>query len=365
MGCCGFNGAGPEGPPGPPGPPGPSNFADPTAKVGLNPVNGSASTAMRSDAAPPIDEGISPYWTAVHGFLQMILADGGMQTEEAIRFWYLLQPVDSRLWAIVHNGLTFEIRAYNDLGTLSNAAISISRSGINITRTDISQIGSVDFGGFGERFIKSDNSGKFFLLLDVNNYVVSWTATNLDWAFDGDEDFATYPGYLAVDAAATSTYVEFNPLPASFLPWPRPVSAPYPFHFRNQYRVLTDVSEIRVPIVIDVNQDNTYSVNALTVHFYWSVADSEYKVELIGERNSNSFNEVFGTGLPYFADQTIDMEIVIDPGHVWVYVNGFLKAYLSGFTFPEVGYIYSGVQRESAIHQGMIANTEIFTQAPA
>jgi len=43
-------------------------FANPTAEVGLTPVNGVAATAMRSDAAPPIDEGIAPTWTGSHIF---------------------------------------------------------------------------------------------------------------------------------------------------------------------------------------------------------------------------------------------------------------------------------------------------------
>jgi hypothetical protein len=42
--------------------------ANPTAKVGTSVVNGSASTFMRSDAAPPIDLAITPTWTGAHTF---------------------------------------------------------------------------------------------------------------------------------------------------------------------------------------------------------------------------------------------------------------------------------------------------------
>lgn len=45
-----------------------SGFANPTAKVGLAAVNGSATTTMRSDASPPLDVGISPTWTGNHVF---------------------------------------------------------------------------------------------------------------------------------------------------------------------------------------------------------------------------------------------------------------------------------------------------------
>lgn len=42
--------------------------ANPTASVGLTAVNGTATTYMRSDAAPPISQAIAPTWTAVHTF---------------------------------------------------------------------------------------------------------------------------------------------------------------------------------------------------------------------------------------------------------------------------------------------------------
>jgi len=45
-----------------------SGFANPTASVGLTVVNGSASTAMRSDAAPALDQSIVPTWTGLHTF---------------------------------------------------------------------------------------------------------------------------------------------------------------------------------------------------------------------------------------------------------------------------------------------------------
>ena len=42
--------------------------ANPTGTVGLSVVNGSATTYMRSDAAPPLDVGITPTWTGIHTF---------------------------------------------------------------------------------------------------------------------------------------------------------------------------------------------------------------------------------------------------------------------------------------------------------
>jgi hypothetical protein len=42
------------------------SFANPTASVGLTAVNGSASTVMRSDAAPALDVTIAPTWSGAH-----------------------------------------------------------------------------------------------------------------------------------------------------------------------------------------------------------------------------------------------------------------------------------------------------------
>lgn len=46
----------------------PISGANPTAKVGLTAVNGSAATYMRSDGAPPIDQSINPVWTGFQTF---------------------------------------------------------------------------------------------------------------------------------------------------------------------------------------------------------------------------------------------------------------------------------------------------------
>lgn len=47
-----------------------SGFANPTASVGLAAVNGAATTAMRSDAAPALSQAIAPTWSANHTWSQ-------------------------------------------------------------------------------------------------------------------------------------------------------------------------------------------------------------------------------------------------------------------------------------------------------
>lgn len=51
--------------------------ADPTASVGLAAVNGSATTFMRSDAAPKLDVSIAPTWTGTHTFNGYCEFNGG------------------------------------------------------------------------------------------------------------------------------------------------------------------------------------------------------------------------------------------------------------------------------------------------
>lgn len=53
------------------------SLANPTALAGLSAVNGSAGTAMRSDAAPAIDQSITPNWTNVHNFGNGLNVAGG------------------------------------------------------------------------------------------------------------------------------------------------------------------------------------------------------------------------------------------------------------------------------------------------
>jgi len=45
-----------------------SSLANPTATIGLAAINGSATTGMRSDAAPALSQAIAPTWSGVHTF---------------------------------------------------------------------------------------------------------------------------------------------------------------------------------------------------------------------------------------------------------------------------------------------------------
>lgn len=55
---------------------GASAFANPSGTVGLTAVNGTATTAMRSDAAPALSQAVSPTWSGTHTFSNPITVNG-------------------------------------------------------------------------------------------------------------------------------------------------------------------------------------------------------------------------------------------------------------------------------------------------
>lgn len=65
-----------------------ADLANPSASVGLTAVNGSASTAMRSDAAPALDQSISPVWTGRHNFSDGDAATPSVYWGSATGFWH-------------------------------------------------------------------------------------------------------------------------------------------------------------------------------------------------------------------------------------------------------------------------------------
>ena len=71
-----------------------STGANPTATVGVAAVNGVAATFMRSDAAPAIDQGIEPTWTAKHTF-NIGAAGGAAYTPAAAKDFATKDYVDA------------------------------------------------------------------------------------------------------------------------------------------------------------------------------------------------------------------------------------------------------------------------------
>lgn len=134
-----------------------SGFANPTASVGLTTVNGVATTAMRSDASPPIDQTISPTWTGTHTFTEV-----GSFTTQPIKisnsFPYMswnntVSGVDSKLWgARVGSTGSYEVVAINDAQNAGKLGLQVTRSGTTISSVTLANntdAATVDLSGTG------------------------------------------------------------------------------------------------------------------------------------------------------------------------------------------------------------------------
>lgn len=122
----------------------PAIGANPTAVVGLTVVNGSASTCVRSDASPALDQGITPNWTGAHTFSQpttyTFVAGGGsgpLQLQSAgpvEEFKDTSAGTDAKRWEFDAAQVNhFRIYALSDSGAANTFLSDITRSGVNIT----------------------------------------------------------------------------------------------------------------------------------------------------------------------------------------------------------------------------------------
>jgi hypothetical protein len=109
------------------------SFANPTASVGLTAVNGVATSAMRSDAAPALDVTIAPTWSGLHTFSQRITntsTTSGSATTGAYTYGALSYS-DSNNLAVLQS----TVNAYNQLivqntnaGAAASADLTISNN---------------------------------------------------------------------------------------------------------------------------------------------------------------------------------------------------------------------------------------------
>lgn len=102
-----------------------TTFANPTASVGLAAVNGAATTAMRSDAAPALSVAIVPTWTGLHTWSNVapslrIFTTGAAADRKDIRFEATAAG-------------QLQLNSYTDAGALMNTLIIASRAGGGFT----------------------------------------------------------------------------------------------------------------------------------------------------------------------------------------------------------------------------------------
>lgn len=101
--------------------------ANPSASVGLTAVNGSASTFMRSDAAPALDQSISPTWTGFHTIAR---------NTAAITSWRRIGATTDQggwRWQIEASG-ALGLQTMNDAGEATNVfALRFTRNGTDVS----------------------------------------------------------------------------------------------------------------------------------------------------------------------------------------------------------------------------------------
>ncbi len=111
--------------------------ANPTASVGLSAVNGSATTYMRSDAAPALDQAIAPTMTGIWTFsgtastaAPRVIFTGSFVNNE---FDESDASANNRRWHITVNNAQFLMRAVNDARNSAADFLTVDRSGASIT----------------------------------------------------------------------------------------------------------------------------------------------------------------------------------------------------------------------------------------
>lgn len=97
-------------------PPTGGSSANPSASVGLATVNGSASTFMRSDAAPALSQSITPTWTGAHSFT----AAGTAVT------------ITNNITAGAFTGSGASLTSLN-AGNISTGTLAVARGGTGVT----------------------------------------------------------------------------------------------------------------------------------------------------------------------------------------------------------------------------------------
>lgn len=107
-------------------------FANPSASVGLAAVNGVATTAMRSDAAPALSQSITPTWTAAHTFTQV--ATGStvavlLSSNSPVLAWNEADAAaNNRRWDIAVDGEQMLFRLVNDAVNAAASWMVVDRS---------------------------------------------------------------------------------------------------------------------------------------------------------------------------------------------------------------------------------------------
>lgn len=111
--------------------------ANPTGTAGLTAVNGVATTYMRSDAAPAINQAITPTWTGEHRFTFSSTQSAPTVQLSAVNAQLDVMAtggaVDSKRWNFAAGNTSFTFRTLNDAGSTASNIWALTRSGNEVS----------------------------------------------------------------------------------------------------------------------------------------------------------------------------------------------------------------------------------------
>lgn len=115
----------------------------PTALVGTVAIDGIATTFLRSDGAPALNQAISPTWTEPHHFTKAVSAipDSPIFITTAIPYlsWDAIgDGANARFWSARVNALHWQLQTFNDSSGANRSAIDVTRGAGSTSITDVS-----------------------------------------------------------------------------------------------------------------------------------------------------------------------------------------------------------------------------------
>lgn len=242
-----------------------------------------------------------------------------------------------------------------DLAARLGLIITITEGGYRLAaRVGIARVGSARV-----------NSARNIFIWNIQFLIDAFDGETVYWVYDGDEDFTTYPGYIAVDSAASSTYLTFQGGP-NFPALPHTINASYPLKISISVRCLFDGVTNRAFMVNSWADDLVFAGDNLFFNLIAVAVDGTYQFDMFGTQNGAPYAEVLDTGIPLTSDITFDFLFTITP-------TGFTAAIPAhGISFSDTGFVWStlqymdfSAQRASAVNQGMFAALGMYTGDPS
>lgn len=186
--------------------------ANPSATIGLSAVNGSATTFLRSDAAPALDQAIAPTWTGAHTFKTLLSVDAPVsgtsldvevRNDTAIGAFFHGPTVGIRFGA---GGTESSIEGVDNTGSVSYQPLRVNGSTVTLCSSNLetlrAQALGVDFfvagnarGGINNRYasfgpLASNTAGSTGVQLGASGS--GYAGIGINVAFTNSNDVYNY-----------------------------------------------------------------------------------------------------------------------------------------------------------------------------